>query len=739
MGITVASLHIFAPENPVTLPVAFPGQSRPAADLREAIEKAYKKLGWKAPKRGEGQERQTVLAKSAGGRFLSIHDTACAALDDGTLQELAALTSKSMRTAAIVTTVFDSDTFEFILFHEGKQVDSIVADPDSHTGGLKSVRGHRQAAVWFAAFGGVHFNQIVGRHDVPHANPLALFVAKAKSAATLESPFAEHCLGAWCELAGLPIEATLTRPEDLAQVESVIARLPFAARAAPASGAAASPGRVLKFELRDDTCHHHHFFPAAWPVAPNAEQGFTWPVTCRGGGMASLRLDVHIARTGPFALKKMVIKAFSFYSGQIVSPTELASYEETIPKNIARTAETFSFHAPDFGLRDPTPGSRVQAIILIRPEFDIPGSGEAVITLTLRPDGADEPPMILPKLRIAATPANWEPIVSDPRHQPAVMRMAAEVISGRAARIGQPVQTPAPIPLESLVKNSYWQQVRLILNGPAAHNAIAILPDSGDSVRSSVRDLAERMILKIAEPRGLMATIHTQKHMTPSGSIAKTSQTAPLETLLGGQLWRRLFETARNYQTVRIGIGTADAAAPLAGLTLQTSLRGESGQSEVGTLAASFWAIADEATLSRLSLDSADPFAFFAAWMDDASPLQGWMTKCAWIPEFDSYERYEMTPYEGIWQLRMLRSALTGTCTSPAWLKRHLRFVAPRMWLCRELAAHLDTATLARIANVRETRFALKVELLRQEDLTALEKALEPILPLSESALSSPS
>ena len=82
--------------------------------------------------------------------------------------------------------------------------------------------------------------------------------------------------------------------------------------------------------------------------------------------------------------------------------------------------------------------------------------------------------------------------------------------------------------------------------------------------------------------------------------------------------------------------------------------------------------------------------------------------------------------------LRVLRATLKGSFSRSAWLKRHLRFVAPRMWLCRELATRIDTVALARIANVRETRFGLEIELRGSGDLTALEVTLEPILPLSE-------
>jgi len=36
----------------------------------------------------------------------------------------------------------------------------------------------------------------------------------------------------------------------------------------------------------------------------------------------------------------------------------------------------------------------------------------------------------------------------------------------------------------------------------------------------------------------------------------------------------------------------------------------------------------------------------FTDWVRAGSPLQGWVADCAWLPEFDTYEDYQMTPYE---------------------------------------------------------------------------------------------
>ena len=137
MGTTAASLHIALPNG------AGPDQSGP-------LLKAYARLGWSPPKRGEAATRSVRLARNEKP-FVSIYDSACEDLDDGALKQLAAMLSKALKTAAIIATVYDSDVFEFLLYHRGKQVDAVTDSPDGLDAGVKSVRGKRQATKWLEA------------------------------------------------------------------------------------------------------------------------------------------------------------------------------------------------------------------------------------------------------------------------------------------------------------------------------------------------------------------------------------------------------------------------------------------------------------------------------------------------------------------------------------------------------------------------------------------------------------
>ena len=177
MGTTSATLHLALPKG------TDPDQSR-------QLVKAYARLGWALPKRGETAVRSVVLAHGQAP-FVSIHDSACEAVDDGTLKQLAVALSKALNTAAIVATVNDSDVFEFLLYHRGKQVDAVTDSPDGLDASVKSARGKRQATTWLKTFGRA-WMLTLGPSMV---DAVRAFVARAKAIDQMETPFSEQRLG----------------------------------------------------------------------------------------------------------------------------------------------------------------------------------------------------------------------------------------------------------------------------------------------------------------------------------------------------------------------------------------------------------------------------------------------------------------------------------------------------------------------------------------------------------------
>ncbi len=117
MGNTYSSVHIAVAS---TTPDAIKG-----------IVRAYTTLGFEhattaAPEGG----KHVIVLRQEGEAFLSVYDSDNAALDTGELKDLARAASKILKTAAVCTSLYDSDTFEVVVFNVGKQVDLVLTDPD---------------------------------------------------------------------------------------------------------------------------------------------------------------------------------------------------------------------------------------------------------------------------------------------------------------------------------------------------------------------------------------------------------------------------------------------------------------------------------------------------------------------------------------------------------------------------------------------------------------------------------
>jgi hypothetical protein len=118
-----------------------------------ALKKAYEKIGFAptAELAAAGLKR-VIVSDDGQSKFVPVHDSDNAMIDSGQLKELAVVLSKRLKSVAVLTSVYDSDHFEFIVFHNGKQVDAAVSDPDDHSGGLKILSAKRRAATWANLF-----------------------------------------------------------------------------------------------------------------------------------------------------------------------------------------------------------------------------------------------------------------------------------------------------------------------------------------------------------------------------------------------------------------------------------------------------------------------------------------------------------------------------------------------------------------------------------------------------------
>ena len=97
-----------------------------------------------------------ILLRKEGDAFLSVYDSDNAALDTGELKDLALAASKIFKTAAVCTSLYDSDTFEVVVFNAGKQVDLVMTHPERYSGPLKSTERQipgdaMEQGIWQAA------------------------------------------------------------------------------------------------------------------------------------------------------------------------------------------------------------------------------------------------------------------------------------------------------------------------------------------------------------------------------------------------------------------------------------------------------------------------------------------------------------------------------------------------------------------------------------------------------------
>src|SRR5271163_1550030 len=139
MGNTCASIHI-----------AWRGA---AEDASRAISRSYSKLGYKRVKKApaEGGKHAVMLARD-GQSYVSVYDSDNAKLDSGELKDAAMAASKALKTAAVFTSLYDSDSYEFVVFSNGRQVDLLMSDVDSYSGPLKRLGGKARALQWSKIF-----------------------------------------------------------------------------------------------------------------------------------------------------------------------------------------------------------------------------------------------------------------------------------------------------------------------------------------------------------------------------------------------------------------------------------------------------------------------------------------------------------------------------------------------------------------------------------------------------------
>ncbi len=471
MGTTATSLHILS---------AVPGAR---SHLPAEIEKSYRKLGYVRPRKpgAEGAKR-VILAPDMSGDWLSIYDSENDRIDTGELKQLAVDLTRKLGTVALLTSVNDSDSFEFIMFHMGKQIDAALTDPEGHTGGLKMLKGKRRAQAWHSMFTGGDYRRAVlaGRTG----KLLEGWEERLKVPPASTTPFAEDELGAWCALAGLsPQNATTVSEELIARPDQPGIATIIIERAAPkpAKTMTAPTGTSLAYCRSDDDCPYHRFYPAPWPRSPGVSDKEQWAVVCSGGGISGLRLRLRVEGPATVHLKRIFIHALPFYNGQVTSLTSLAEHEWLAPDPGAPCPPETTIEMPDFVAPAADPQSRRLILLILIVQTTLPADGEATLRPSLQTAAGVQPSPALPPLRLRALAPDWTPLVS----------RTEATDAARNERI-------------------------LRLNTPSVWSGVAVLPSGDGPARQRARALAEAWLARLSPEAGTIAVVHTEKHMSAS-------------------------------------------------------------------------------------------------------------------------------------------------------------------------------------------------------------------------------
>ena len=110
----------------------------------------------------------------------------------------------------------------------------------------------------------------------------------------------------------------------------------------------------------------------------------------------------------------------------------------------------------------------------------------------------------------------------------------------------------------------------------------------------------------------------------------------------------------------------------------------------------------------------------------DGGGLQALLARWKWIPQFDTVDGYEITPYEAACGAKPRATNYMGK----DWCTRFLRGIGEQVWLGPELLGRVgELAAIESFASVERTGSAIRIAAHDGVSLDSIESALERILP----------
>ena len=654
-----------------------------------------------------------ILLRKEDDAFLSVYDSDNAALDTGELKDLARAASKIFKAAAVCTSLYDSDTFEVVVFHAGKQVDLVMTHPEQYSGPLKILSDRSRAAQWSKVFG----------------KPLS--GERITQAITTHSVFADDTLAELSRVIGLSGGQSQRHYQDLREEEALTHHLHFTKR--PPAVRAVPEGQIaLRNYFDPDNSRMLMVTPASWPVPLSEEVRVTWLMLSEGAGFNDGTLAIHVTGPEGLAITHGYMEGSKFHNGQIVGPLETAPRgRRAAPDSTGASVEdllksrqfevttgplgpsgstTFTARFPQLDIPSKEPDRPTQILVVLQLHLVASRVGEWDIDVSVRPASRTDFQHDLPRARLAAVEQTWLPVVSG--------------LNPKASYETRDLATSQPRGL-LMLHELQRKQAAILLDRTLDHFAIAsnvaIVQDEGQATLEACRAYLEAWLRPLAEQTGEVR-IHAEKRMTERAYVGKSRKTLPVSAFQRDKTWHKLFDHASNYQTVLASIFPKDAEYPIAGVGLQVGLeqypeqwREHYEQQLADTLSIMRGGPFDTAPVVNTVhvfnwvLNHPDCYRYLGTSIGDMKDrlddfaaqhpvLQAWHSQCTWQPLFDHADDYHRTVYEEHSVLNWFRgilqtdSGLNASKMSLQWCRNVLRMVTPHMWVCRPLLQQVDRA-----------------------------------------------
>ena len=485
MGNTCSSVHIALTG---TTPEAIKG-----------IVRAYTKLGFERAKTAPEGGKHVILLRKEGDAFLSVYDSDNAGLDTGELKDLALAASKIFKTAAVCTSLYDSDTFEVVVFNAGKQVDLVVTDPEQYSGPLKVLSGASRAKQWSKVFG------------------RSLSAEHIRQALTKDSAFADDVLAELSRLVGLTGGQSQLHYQDLRDDEALTHHLHFTKQ--PSAPGAVPAGQIaLRNYFDPDNSRILLVYPASWPVPLSEEIRVTWLMLSEGAGFSDGTLVIHVDGPDGLAIAGGYMEGSKFHNGQIVGPLETAprdttgaTAEEQLKSkqfDVARDpagsppSRTFTARFPTLDIPTKAPDRPTQILLVLQLQLEASHAGEWDVSVSVRPASVTDFQHELPHARIAAVEQTWLPVVSG-------LNPKASYETGDMATL----PPRGPLMLHEVQHKQTAILKDRTLNHFAIASNVAIVRDEGQATLDACRAFLEAWLQPLAEQTGEVR-IHAEKRMT---------------------------------------------------------------------------------------------------------------------------------------------------------------------------------------------------------------------------------